>query len=431
MSALAIPSIASSDSPASATLTPVGTYDTGLGGSGAEIISVRGRDRIAAITNVAGSIDVLDVSNPASIIRVRRIDVSAYGPPNSTSIHPSKDYLLVAAGVAGTTGVVSAWRISDGAFLGASAVGILPDSVKISPNGTWAVVANEAEGVALGNDGGDGSLSLIDLRGYNPRSGGTLPVTSIGLPSAEGTAGLSVGRTDDIGRLPVTNAPATLEPETVSFDSESNAAYVTLQENSGVVRLDLGTGTLTFFGTGQTSHLADITSNNAYQPVAQLTAFREPDGIALIGGDEYFVTADEGDTRNGAGANSPRGGRTVSVFDSETGEFVADTGSALDDAAAAASLYPDARSPRGGSEPEVLAATEFRDHTLVAVGLERANAVALLDLTVADSPVVLALAPTGQGPEGVEFLRIGPALWVLTANEVSGTVSAFSVTLHD
>jgi hypothetical protein len=46
----------------------------------------------------------------------------------------------------------------------------------------------------------------------------------------------------------VDNTPNTLEPETVAFSENSRFAYVTLQENNGVVRLDLSTGEMTFFG---------------------------------------------------------------------------------------------------------------------------------------------------------------------------------------
>src|SRR5688572_3282014 len=40
-------------------LVPVSTYDTGLGANGAEIVSIRKSDQLAAITNIAGSIDLV------------------------------------------------------------------------------------------------------------------------------------------------------------------------------------------------------------------------------------------------------------------------------------------------------------------------------------------------------------------------------------
>ena len=115
------------------------------------------------------------------------------------------------------------------------------------------------------------------------------------------------------------------------------------------------------------------------------------------------------------------------MFDTDSGLLLGDTGSQIDDAAAAAGVYPDGRSNRGGSEPEVLDLTHYRGRTLVVVGLERANAVALIDVTEPAIPVVLDIASAGVGPEGIKFFRVGSRLFVATANEVSGTVSLFEV----
>jgi hypothetical protein len=103
--------------------------------------------------------------------------------------------------------------------------------------------------------------------------------------------------------------------------------------------------------------------------------------------------------------------------------------SQLDDAAAAAvpSLYPDGRSDRGGSEPECLDLSHHRGRTLVAVGLERANAVALVDVSDPSAPSVIDLAATGANPEGIRFLKRGSRLFVLSANEAAGTVSILEV----
>jgi DNA-binding beta-propeller fold protein YncE len=416
-------------------LIPVATYDTGLGENGSEIVSVRD-DGIAAITNIAGSVDVLDLSNPSHPQLVRRVLVpDIHGrTPNSVAVHPHDDYFLVVIGRSGLTGRVAAYRLWDGALLASANVGIQPDSIAISPNGKYAVIANEAESPAQGDNGGDGSLSIVDLRSFEGEPG-DLVVTNVHLPSASGLDGFSTGRTDDIGRLPVTNEPATLEPESVAFSPNSRYAYVTLQENNGVVRLTLATGELLYFGLGETRHDADLQNGGGYLPIENaLTAFREPDGIALDKHGRFFVTADEGDTRNATGGSGPRGGRTVSIFDADTGELIGDTGSQIDDAAALAGAYPDNRSDRGASEPEVLDLTDYRGLTLVAVGLERANAVALIDVSDPSEPTVIAIAaipfaPTqiGAGPEGVKFFRRGGRLFVASANEVAGTLSILEV----
>jgi DNA-binding beta-propeller fold protein YncE len=411
-------------------LVLLATYDTGLGVDGAEIISIRHTDGVAALTNVAGSVDVLDLSDPSQPRLMYRLELdTAAGTPNSVAVHPQHDYFLVVIGTAGVTGVVAAYRLSDGAFLASAAVGIQPDSIAIAPNGQHAVIANEAEGVGIGQNGGPGSISIVDLTSFNSVRPGELSVETLALPSQAGSPGFSTGRTDDLARLPVDNTPDTLEPESVAFSHDSRFAYVTLQENSGVVRVDVLTGQLTFLGLGETTHNADLTVDGLYRPSEVLTAFREPDGIALDRTGRFFVTADEGDTRNAAGNSGPRGGRTVSVFDADSGVLLADTGSQIDDLAAAAGVYPDGRSNRGGTEPEVLDLTQYRGRTLVAVGLERANAVALIDVTNPTTPLVIDVAPVGIGPEGIKFFRAGSRLFVAAANEVSGTVSLLEVVL--
>jgi DNA-binding beta-propeller fold protein YncE len=196
-----------------------------------------------------------------------------------------------------------------------------------------------------------------------------------------------------------------------------------------VVRVDLQRNRLEFFGLGQTTHAADLSTSDGYLPTSTLTAFREPDGIALTRNGRIFVTADEGDTRDASGSGGPRGGRTVSVFRATTGELLGDTGSQIDDIAAAAGLYPDARSNRGACEPEGLDLIRGRGRILVAVGLERANAVALIDATDPTAPTVLSIAAVGSNPEGVKFLVRNRGLFVVTANEASGTVSVLEVVI--
>lgn len=410
------------------TLQLLATYDTGLGADGSEIISVRHGDGLAVLTNIAGSIDVLDLSNPDAPVRVRRVNVdTTAGTPNSAVVHPHDDFFLVVLGRAGQQGEVAAYRLSDGSFIASGLVGIQPDSIALSPNGQHAVIANEAEAAGAGLNGGDGSVSIVNLANFNSRTSQELEVTNIALPSQAGVPGFSTQRTDDIGRLAVDNTPATLEPESVAFSKDSRFAYVTLQENNGVVRVTLRTGELVFFGLGATTHAADLIVDGAYVPNNLLTAFREPDGIALDQTGKIFVTADEGDTRDAAGSGAVRGGRTVSVFDARTGQLLGDTGSQLDDMADAITSYPDSRSNRGSSEPEGLDLTHARGLTLVAVGLERANAVALVDLSDPSEPVVLNAAPVGVGPEGIKFFHVGNRLLVACASEVSGTVSILEV----
>ena len=117
----------------------------------------------------------------------------------------------------------------------------------------------------------------------------------------------------------------------------------------------------------------------------------------------------------------------MSVFDADTGVLLGDTGSQIDDAAAAAGVYPDSRSDRGSTEPEVIDLAHYRGLTLAAVGLERANAVALIDVSDPSAPTVIDVESVDVGPEGIQFFRRGKRLFVAAANEVSGTLSILEV----
>src|SRR5262245_28061596 len=151
----AAPTPISARPPGSSSLALAATYDTGLGGSGAEIVDVRHTDGVAVLTNIAGSVDVLDLSDPASPQLLNRVIVdTTAGTPNSAAIHPQHDYFLVVTGRAGATGTVAAYTLPSGEPLGSAPAGIQPDSIAIAPNGQYAVIANEAESPGIGQNGG-------------------------------------------------------------------------------------------------------------------------------------------------------------------------------------------------------------------------------------------------------------------------------------
>lgn len=412
----------------------VGTYDTGLGDTGAEIIAVRS-DGWGVLTNAGdGSVDILNLTNLPAISLVQRIKLPQLQGLTSVAIHPYDDYFIAVAGSAKpaaspVAGTASFFRLSTGALLKTVTVGIQPDSVAISPDGNYAVVANEAEGFATGDNGGNGSLTLLDLNYFYPGYWHTVYVCQIALPSYAGHSGFSTGRVDDLARLPIDNTPGTLEPEFVTFSSDSHYAYITLQENNAILRLNLYYRTLSRAGLGQTTHAFDLVSDGQFLPNQTASFFREPDGIDVVYANyqHYLVTADEGDTRDGAGNSGPRGGRTVSIFSAGSGSFVADTGSQLDEMAAARGIYPDNRSNRGGAEPEGIDGIRINGRSIVAVGLERANAVAFIDMTVPTAPVVYDMVSVGAAPEGVKLLLWCNKLYALTANEGNGTVSVVLV----
>ena len=170
-------------------------------------------------------------------------------------------------------------------------------------------------------------------------------------------------------------------------------------------------------------------------PLKTCWSFESP-GIALDQTGRFFPTANEGDTRNATASAGLRGGRAVSIFDCDTGRSWAKPATARRCGGAGALLlagyssgYPDDRSNRGGSEPEALDLTHYRGLTLVAVSLERANAVALIDVSDPTDPRVISIAPVDVGPEGIKFFRFANRLFLAVANEVSGTLTILEVML--
>jgi hypothetical protein len=234
------------------------------------------------------------------------------------------------------------------------------------------------------------------------------------------------------------NSIALLEPEYIAITLDGKKAYVTLQEDDAVAVVDLTNETVTnYFGLGLTHHATDVNYNGWIQFSQSLNALREPDGIAITPDGRYFVTADEGDTEpNSFSKDSPEpegGGRSVSVFDISTGAFIGDTANQLDETAFVNHVYPERRSNKKGAEPEMLVAFDIDGIPFAVVGMERAGAVELIALTDPAQPKVVALGKIpgdeNKSPEGIAHFQIKRNHYLLTANELNGTVECFKVVL--
>ena len=427
-------------------------------GSGTEIVSIHAASSTALVLHTnSGTVELFDLRDPAAPTSsaLHEIQLGPDEELTSVAAHPSWDayFLAVCAADPLGPGRLLVNERSTGRRLAELSTGVHPDCVGISPDGRHALVANEGEAFVL-RDGElwspPGSLTLVAMGG-DPSQ---FEVRQIPLPDASGVPG-TVGPDDGrvierevdgelIGVPLVANTPLFTEPEVVAFAPDGRRAYVTLQEQNAVAVVDVASARVTaVHGLGTTRHAADLADDGRYEPTGELFALREPDGIAVTPNGRYYVTADEGDTDPGPGetpeGKPTGGGRTMSVFDAATGRFLGDTGDQLDEGAAAAGVYPDSRSDRKGSEPEMLVAFEIDGTPYAAVGLERADAVALVGLGDPANPSVVALAaiagpevPEGpHAPEGIaHHLDAGTGRhFVITANEQSGTLAVFRVDL--
>jgi len=476
---LALAAVSGPPALADASLTLVGQWDSGIG-EGTEVVSVQDKSARAAVTNAAeGTVTILDLSNPAVPTVARIVDLGLRSGEGVTSVafHPTEDYFVVTIETDGeadnscTTDDEPNSRIeirdaSTGAVLKCLQSGSEPDAVAISEQGQYAVVSNEGESFTFnaatgGFDSPDGSVTVVDLR-YGPARA---TAAQVALPDATGTVGMVTGADNrflerevdlngdgvidedtEVLLIPlVDNSPKFLEPELATFSKNGNFAFVTLQENNGVAVIDVRAGKFVeYYGLGITQHAADTQDDGMVVFDDDLVALREPDGITMTPDGRYFVTADEGDTDPKA-SETPfglptGGGRTVSVFDAATGALLGDTGNQIDATAAFEvgafpGVYPDGRSDSKGSEPENLATFRHLGTIYAAVGLERADAVALISLADPENPMVVQVAPVNPGtelgsqaPEGIATLNSDGSLFVYAANEGSGIVSVFEVT---
>ncbi|MGS2723824.1 choice-of-anchor I domain-containing protein [Porticoccus sp. GXU_MW_L64] len=442
----------------------LGSYDTGYK-KGAEIISVQQSSGRAALT-VSGKnqVDILSLSNPAQPERRLRITVEGQDIDDISSVafHPTDDYVAVAAIAKNplASGKVFFYSASNGELLNSVASGYWPDSVLFSSDGRWLGVANEGEPFVVAGNGElvtpPGSITLVDMqKGLN-----NPVIHQIALPDLSGVDGVLQGsdkrsfeRDIDLNgdghidgdeeeqELPISAAtPDYLEPEYLAFTPDGTTLFVALQENNAVVVVDTASAQVArSFGLGVTQHLADTQDDGRVAFVNELTAFREPDGIALGNGGKWLLTADEGDTEPKASkikaGQKAGGGRTLSIFDAASGELLGDTGNQLDAMAHALGIYPDGRSDNKGSEPETVVYLELDGTHYAVVTLERADALALVNISNPQKPLVESVVPLrtagdkakAYGPEGLALYQANGKYYLFCANEKRGTLSVVTI----
>ncbi|MEU0301349.1 esterase-like activity of phytase family protein [Streptomyces sp. NPDC006175] len=269
-----------------------------------------------------------------------------------------------------------------------------PDSIAVSKDKRYAAVAIEnerdEEATPPGGEEGDlpqapaGFVRIVDLKGSSPDRWTTRAVP---LTRADGSA------------LPLLTAagitePTDPEPEYGSVNSRGQLA-VTLQENNGVVMIDLASGRLTKAFSAGTASVdgIDTVEDGVIDRTGSLTDVpREPDALGWID-DRYLATADEGDWKGGT--------RGWTVFDSRTGKVAWDAGNSFERIAARHGLLNDDRSENKGTEPEGLAVATYDGVRYAFVGSERSNFVAVYDVSNPTRPVFRQVLPATNGPEGL------------------------------
>ncbi len=303
-------------------LNPIGTYETGVFDKGAsEIVAYfAAKKRLYKVNAAAAVVEVLDVSRPASPAKITDLqtvgvtadDGSVIGDgasANSVAVRP--DGLGVVA-VQNPVKTEPGWlvffdaRDSSGRALGAVRVGALPDMVTVSPDGDYAVVANEGEPADDYSADPEGTVGIVTLprRVGAPRQAAVrlAGFTAFDRNPPKGVRSFGLPGPDGSWLLPSRN----WEPEYVTITGST--AYVTLQEANAIASVDLKRAKVAkVMPLGYKDHGLE---QNALDPsdrdgsadirtVPGLRGFYMPDTIASyrVRGTTYLVTANEGDAR--------------------------------------------------------------------------------------------------------------------------------------
>jgi DNA-binding beta-propeller fold protein YncE len=439
-----------------ATFAEIGTID--IGDIGAAEISAYDplTKRLFVVNNgTVNRIDILDFKDPTKPVVIANIPTAPYGGyVNSVSV---KNGLLAAAIESVNKqepGKVVVFNTTTYAEIKSVTVGALPDMLTFSPDGNYILSANEGEPSADYVNDPAGTVSIISIKDNYAVT--TLDFSGFtGQMDALKAKGLRV-----FG--PNATFAKDMEPEYLTISEDSKTAWVTLQENNAIAKIDIASKTITsIYPLGFKNYNLDANGIDVSDK-DNIVAFKkwnikgmyQPDGIAMYssGNIPYLFTVNEGDVREyTAFAEAKRisamkldatafpdaamlqgqtmlgrlnvtttlgdkdndgdydelysfGARSFSVWNGNTGEIVFDSKNELEAKANALSLYDDNRSDDKGVEPEGIALGDVGKKKLAFIGMERADAVAIYDVSNPAAPVFLQMLKTGDAPEGVLFI---------------------------
>jgi len=361
----------------------------------AEISDVSANGRRLIYTDAVGKrIGFLDISNPGRPQGLGSLDLATIGHEDDqpTSVAVVGRFVLVVVDESGgdfvaPSGRLDVVRMSDHKVVRSLDLGGQPDSIDISPDGKYAAIAIEnqrdEEFTPEGGEEGDlpqppaGFVQLVDLKTKYPT---TWKARKVVLP---------VARLDAAG-LP---EPSDAEPEYVSINA-ANKLALSLQENNGIVIIDVPTGRIdkVFSAGNVTLEGIDTEADGYIDPTSTKSDVpREPDAIAWVDKNS-IATANEGDWRGGT--------RGSTVFNASSGKVMWDAGTTLENLATAHGLHNDDRDNKG-IEIEGLSVASMNGTRYAFVGSERSNFIAVYDVTKPAQPVLAQVLPTTNGPEGI------------------------------
>src|SRR5688500_17760476 len=213
--------------------TQVGNIALAGGETAAEIAAFDSKtNKLFVVNAVKSAIEVINMSDPFNLVYETEISILDFGAGvNSVSVNNGLLAAAVESEPKTDPGKVVIWNTSDLSVKGVVSVGSLPDMVTFSPNGRYIISANEGEPNEDYTIDPNGSVSIIRLPG--------LIVSTLDFSSFSGQLNFLKSKGFRTPGPLGTTLAQDIEPEYAAVSHDSRTAWVTLQENNAVAKIDL------------------------------------------------------------------------------------------------------------------------------------------------------------------------------------------------
>lgn len=275
-----------------------------VGGEGASEISAFDpiSNKLFVVNVESQQISVFNITSIEAPIQENPIALSAYGSPNSVAVNNGKLAIAVEDHYKQNPGKVLLYNTTDNSLIDQFTVGALPDMVTFTKDGKQLISANEGEPNDAYTVDPLGTVSIIDID--------TKLVTTLDFENFN-----ALEKPLSFQGFRVFGPNATLaqdvEPEYIAISEDSKTAWVSLQENNGIAKIDLvGKSIAAILPLGFKSYNVagneiDASDKDAMKELKKwpVKGMYQPDGIIAvsINGIEYLISANEGDSRDYSG----------------------------------------------------------------------------------------------------------------------------------
>ena len=296
-------------------ISRLGTYNSGVfAQSAAEIPAYDPKTKRLFVVNAqAGAVDVLNFTDPQNPVLIQTLtteNILAGSKVNSVAISNGILAVAIEAAIKTDLGRAAFFSTDTLALISDVQVGAQPDMIVFSPDGTKVLTANEGEPSDNYQVDPEGSVSIIDIgtpampvvstASFSSFNAATLRASGVRIYGPNNTVGGSV--------LDGASVAQDVEPEYITISQDGSTAFVTLQENNAIAKIDIASATVTnILPLGEKDHgvvgneldLSDDDNVINIRNWAGVRGLYLPDAMASysVGGVTYLVTANEGDAR--------------------------------------------------------------------------------------------------------------------------------------